>query len=234
MKKNLLTLFCLMFVNLTSYGCAIIGSGVLSSETRNLSEFNGIDLRSAANVYVTQGDKQEVRIEADDNIVPHITSEIKNNCLVISNDNDLKAKSPITIYITVKEICSIELSGSGNINGMNTLNCEHMTLRLSGSGDIRVNLDTKSLKATLAGSGNVDLKGRAAETDLRITGSGNVNAKELNSFKSAISITGSGNGSVNVQSELDVNILGSGNLYYVSKPDHIQTKVLGSGKVSEI
>jgi hypothetical protein len=78
------------------------------------------------------------------------------------------------------------------------------------------------------------MKGRASQTDIRITGSGSVNAKELNSFTSAISITGSGNGTVNVQSELEVNILGSGNLYYVSKPDHIQTKVLGTGNVKGI
>ena len=86
----------------------------------------------------------------------------------------------------------LELTGSGNIVTRSQFKCEFMNLKLSGSGDIRVMVDSKSLKANLSGSGNLDLKGSSAETDIRVSGSGNINARELNSFSSTVAISGSG------------------------------------------
>ncbi|HNP99370.1 MAG TPA: DUF2807 domain-containing protein, partial [Bacteroidia bacterium] len=82
MKKNLLTIL-FAFVSFTVFGCGIEGSGNVITETRSLTTFNGIDLRNTANVYITQGDVQEVKIEAEDNIVPLILTEVKNDELII-------------------------------------------------------------------------------------------------------------------------------------------------------
>lgn len=235
MKTKFFSLFILMCVNIASYGCAtIIGSGVLKSETRATEEFNGIELRGEANVYVTQGDVQEIRIEADDNLLSHITTTVKNGSLVIGNDADLKAKQPVSIYVTAKSFCMLELSGSGNVITMNKLKCDHMSLRLSGSGDLRANIDGKSMKAVLSGSGNMELRGSASETDIRLSGSGNVNAKELNTFSSLVNITGSGNSTIDVKNDLTVNISGSGNVYYVQDPEQITSKIAGSGMIQKI
>ena len=72
-------------------------------------------------------------------------------------DDNIKFTKPVTIYITVKDLCLIDLTGSGNIVTRSQFQCEFMSVKLSGSGDIRVMIDSKSLKANLSGSGNLDL-----------------------------------------------------------------------------
>ena len=223
MKTNILVIATTLLLNTTSYGCRIEGSGQTVTETRELETFSGIELKSSANIYVTQGDKQEVRVEAEDNLIGKITTVIKNNSLVVDADDNIRFTKPVTIYLTVKDLCLVELTGSGNIVTRSQFQCEFMNLKLSGSGDIRVMVDSKSLKANLSGSGNI-----------RISGSGNIDARELNSFRSAVAISGSGTSTVDVKNDLNVTITGSGNVFYVEEPGKISSKIIGSGEISKL
>jgi Putative auto-transporter adhesin, head GIN domain len=234
MKTNFFILSIILLFTTTTYGCWTEGSGRTVTETRELETFGGIELKSSANIYVTQGDKQEVRIEAEDNLIGKIKTTVKNNSLVVDAEDNIKFTKPVTIYITVKDLCLLELTGSGNIVTRSQFQCEFMSLKLSGSGDIRVMIDSKSLKANLSGSGNLDLKGSSSETDIRISGSGNIDARGLNSFSSAVAISGSGTSTVDVKNDLNVTITGSGNVYYVSEPGKISSKIIGSGEISKL
>lgn len=234
MKTNLLVLASILLLTTTSYGCRTEGSGKITSEVRQLESFSGIELKSAANVYVTQGDVQEVRVEAEDNLLGKINTTVKNNSLVIDDEDNIKYTKPVTIYITVKDLCLLELTGSGNIVTRSQFLCDFMNIKLSGSGDIRVMVNSKSLKANLSGSGNLVLNGSSAETDYRISGSGNINAHELNCFSSAVAISGSGTSTVDVKNDLNVTITGSGNVHYVQEPGKISSKIIGSGEISKL
>lgn len=234
MKTNLLVLASILFLTTSSYGCRTESSGRTTSEVRPLESFSGIELKSAANVYVTQGDVQEVRVEAEDNLLGKINTTVKNNSLVIDDEDNVKYTKPVTIYITVKDLCLLELTGSGNIVTRSQFLCDFMNIKLSGSGDIRVMVNSKSLKANLSGSGNLVLNGSSAETDYRISGSGNINAHELNCFSSAVAISGSGTSTVDVKNDLNVTITGSGNVHYVQEPGKISSKIIGSGEISKL
>lgn len=233
MKNSLFFLFLLL--SSMSYGCSIQGSGVSKSETRELPAFSGLELRSTANVYIVQGDNQEVRVEADDNLLQHIETSVKNEALIISSDEKrFSSKSPINIYVTVKDLCMIDLSGSGNIITRNEINCQHMKIRLSGSGDIRAILNAASLKATLSGSGNLELNGATAATDIKLSGSGNINAGGLRTFSTNILISGSGTSTVDVKNQLTVNITGSGNVFYKETPEKVRSNISGAGMIQKM
>ncbi len=234
MKTNLLVLASILLLTTTSYGCRTEGSGKITSEVRQLESFSGIELKSAANVYVTQGDVQEVRVEAEDNLLGKINTTVKNNSLVIDDEDNIKYTKQVTIYITVKDLCLLELTGSGNIVTRSQFICDFMSIKLSGSGDIRVLVNSKSLKGNLSGSGNLVLNGSSAETDYRISGSGNINARDLNCFSSAVAISGSGTSTVDVKNDLNVTITGSGNVHYVNEPSKIASKIIGSGEISKL
>lgn len=234
MKTNLLILASLILLNTSTYGCRTEGSGKTVTQVRQLETFSGIELKSAANIYVTQGDVQEVRIEAEDNLIEKISTKVKNNSLVVSDDDDIRYTKPVTIYITVTDLCLLELTGSGNIVTRSQFQCDFMNVKLSGSGDIRVMVNSKALKANLSGSGNLVLNGSSAETDYRISGSGNINARELNCFSSAVAISGSGTSTVDVKNDLNVTITGSGNVHYVHEPGKIASKIIGSGGISKL
>ena len=220
-----------------SHGCAfgIDGSGVVTTENRTVTTFTGIDLQCSANVYFMQGDEQSVKVEAEDNIISHITTEVKNDELVVSTDGkDFNTHQQINVYVTVKELCLLELSGSGNMVGKSHINCDNMTIHIGGSGDIKADVRSLTMKRKLAGSGSLEISGTATSTDIRIAGSGNVNAKNLQAMTSAVAISGSGQSTINASEILTVSISGSGDVHYIGDPQKLNTSITGSGTVSKI
>ncbi len=218
------------------HGCAfgIDGSGKVVSENRSTINFTGIELQCSANVYFSQGDEQSIVVEAEDNIISHITTDVKSNALVVGTDGkDFNTHREINVYVTVKELCLLDLAGSGNMIGRSHINCDNMTLRIAGSGNIKTDVRSLSMKVKLSGSGNLDISGASSSTDIRITGSGNVNAKNLETVISSVSISGSGKSTINVSDALNVSITGSGDVYYVREPQKIITNITGSGNVSK-
>jgi hypothetical protein len=210
------------------------GSGKLATERRDVPVFSGIELRLHADVYISQGDKQSIQIEAEENILPVIITSVKDDELLIDSDEGHRATMPVNIHITVKDLCLLELTGSGSITSLNSFNCDMLTMRLSGSGEMHSTVIANSVKATLAGSGKIDIKGLSQNSDLRITGSGSINAQNLESNDASVSISGNGACKLDVINELLVNITGIGNVYYLNEPATIRSRITGQGDVLKI
>jgi len=233
MKKNFLFIVAGM---LALNGCAfgIQGSGKVITEKRQAEKFSGIELQCAANVYFTQGNEESVTVEGEDNIVALITTTVKDGNLIIDSEKNYSSTQPVNVYVTVKELCLLELAGSGNMIGRSVINCDHMTLRLDGSGDLKLDVRSLTVKMSLSGSGNLAVNGSTTDEEVRITGSGNVDAANLKAYSGAVVITGSGITKINATDELNVSITGSGNVKYVSEPSKFVKSVTGSGTVSKI
>ena len=79
-KRILMVLLLLgtIFV-VTACGATIIkGSGNLITETRQVSNFDSIDLSGSGEVIVTQGGSESLTIETDDNVMEHVKAEVQS------------------------------------------------------------------------------------------------------------------------------------------------------------
>lgn len=205
-------------------------------EVRNLPEFSSISLSISANIYLTQGPKQEVRIEAKSDDLEEIETKVKNGQLHIKTDSWTSNIGNVNIYITMKELDGIEVAGSGNIYGKGSFVTDHIELEVAGSG----NMEFKDIKANkmiiaIAGSGDVFVAGNSIAKShvVKIAGSGDVNAKGFEADDVKVNIAGSGDCYVNARKSLEVNIAGSGDVYYRGDP-RVEENVVGSGDVERI
>jgi len=207
--------------------------------TRNVGAFEGVNLSVSANLYLTQGNTSSVVIEGSDDAVEHIETTVKNGVLVIRQDNDWKwwknwNNKNVSIYITNPTFEQVSVSGSGNIEGENTLQSRSMSIGVSGSGKVNLDIKAVELDSKISGSGNMNLRGTARNTQLHISGSGNLNAEELASENCEVRISGSGNCRVQVDNSLDSRVSGSGNVYYKGNPEKLSNHSSGSGSIKKI
>ena len=234
MKTKITSLLILILITFQATACNTKSTTATSGETRTLENFNDIDLVCSAIVHLTQGDVQEVRIEAAPEDLEHIITEVKSDALTIRVEENYKTTGTIEVYISVKDLSSLDLAGSGKFIFESMFKTDEMAITVSGSGKVNAMIDIKTLSLNITGSGDITAKGRAAEAKIRISGSGDVDGRELQTFTSSVNITGSGTTTVDVNNELTVNIVGSGNVYYVSDPERINSKIYGSGKLEKI
>ena len=209
-------------------------SGEIISKSYNVSNFEKINLLGRGDIFLTQGTEYSVEIKADKNIIENLDVEVQENTLKIGDTGFLLFNiNPIKIYVTMPEVTSVRISGSGNIQNQNIINSQDLSLIIDGSGKINMNLNVERLNTNILGSGSATYLGTADKHIIRIDGSGSIKAFDLTNKITKINIMGSGSTQVSPQDNLDVKISGSGSVKYMGSPI-IDQSISGSGSVKKI
>jgi hypothetical protein len=237
MKKLLIALFAIISLNSFAQPWETIkGNGQLKKETREVSDFTSLLSKGSMNVQITYGNSNNIQIEADENLLPYIETKVESGKLIIQSKKNvnLKSKSKMVVYVSMTKINSLQLSGSGNIDGEGAFtNSGKTDIAISGSGNIKLKFDSfGDLDLSLSGSGNMDLKGAATNNiTAAVSGSGNIECSDISSNDVDARISGSGNIKVYANKSIDAKISGSGNVFYRGSASNISSKTAGSGKV---
>jgi len=239
--KNLKLLVAVLFATVSLNSCILDddnifgcerGQGPVVTRVLDLEPFTSINLQFSDDVVIKQGPEQFVEVEGQENMIDELRLNVSNNNWNIRYEDCVSRHEKLTIYITIPDIESLHLSGSGDITGDGLLSGDNIDLRISGSGDMKLDLDYDQVKAKIDGSGDMDLDGECQELDLTISGSGDFHAFGMESQFCDVNISGSGNTEVWVTDELDVTISGSGDVYYIGNPS-IDVSISGSGKLKD-
>jgi hypothetical protein len=237
MKKShiIILLLSLSFAGCTKFFSSVFenysGNGVITSEVRPSDKFQSIKLEGAYDVTITQGPTSQVRIETDKNLLPHITTSVSNGKLTVSSEGNLQPTKNINVFITSPNYHSIEVEGSSDVRSTSTISSDELSLLLEGSGSFALGVEAKTLKSDIEGSGTITLTGSAQDHSMEIDGSGDLHSDSLVVNTAKINISGSGDASLNVLSQLDASINGSGGVRYRGPVTNVHTSISGSGSV---
>ncbi|MGZ3927169.1 MAG: head GIN domain-containing protein [Mucilaginibacter sp.] len=213
--------------------------GVAKIEDRHLSGFNAVSLGGSFDVYITQGSTESVKVEAPDNVIDHIITEVSGGVLKIYNKHDdgfhwgdlFGSHKKMAIYVTAKDLNSISVSGSGDIFFKEGIHTNSLKLRVSGSGDMTGRVDVKTLETSISGSGDIKISGRADNSTVSVGGSGDFSGRGLVTINTAVRVTGSGDASVNASSKVDASVSGSGDIKYTGGAKNVSSSKSGSGDI---
>jgi hypothetical protein len=189
---------------------AVSGSGSVVLEERDVSGFSDIELRGSGDLVVDVGTIESLTIEADDNLLALISTEVRGSSLVIENEQSMSPSTDIVYRIEAIDFDGVSIAGRAEV--------------------VAPNVDCDTFSVSVAGSGSFDLDGSCDVLDVDIAGSGNVDADGLLVERADVSITGSGDVVVNASDELDVSITGSGDVVYLGDPA-TDIDIQGSGVV---
>jgi hypothetical protein len=200
------------------FGPGESGSGVVKSETREVSDFHAIEVDYPAQVMITQGKAVSVKVEAEDNVLPGLITQVQNGTLKISyKSKDGKHVNPTKvakITIVVKNLDDVQFSSAGELT-INGLKTDDLNFGLDGAGKVTINEVTiKNLKLDLSGAGSLNADGTADNLDLNISGFGNFNGTDLHSKTASVDISGAGSATVWVDDTLDATVSGAGSVDY--------------------
>jgi hypothetical protein len=207
------------------------GSGVVVSESREVSGFDEIVLQGSGIVRVEVTGTDSLTIEAEENLLDYLTSDVDNGRLELGSNRSISPTEQIVYTITASSLQALDVFGSGEITATG-LTGDVLEVEVSGSGSIEVpDLEANSISADISGSGDVELSGTAGNLDLSISGSGRFRGDALVTQSADVEVSGSGDAIVNVTDELDASVSGSGNVEYLGDPS-VNASTTGSGDVS--
>jgi hypothetical protein len=231
MKKTVNSLMIAVIL-IAATACSFGQSSV--KETRDVSDFDGINFGIAGNLYIKIGSRYQVTVEASDRYIEDIETVVRNNKLYIRKDNNRWFNNEkADVYVTLPELKLLGVSGSGRAEVEGELRTDMLNLSVSGSGRILIpELNSDDMKCSISGSGSISIdNGKVSNADLSISGSGSYRGDDLSISDFQAGISGSGSCTCKVTESLRASISGSGNIYYSGKPPKIDVRSSGSGHV---
>lgn len=225
---------CIDSANWMAHGLgwrSVKGSGNVTTEARSVSGFDRVSVMGSGELTLVQGDDEGLTIEADDNLLPVIVSEVRGGHLKIGPENvNVRPSSPIRYQLRFKDLTELHLSGSVRAEA-DAIKTDRLALHISGSGRVQVpKLEAGTLSTHISGSGSATAAGQVGRQEIRISGSGNHHAPELQSHRADVHISGSGDASLWVDEILAAHISGSGRVEYRGSP-RIESHISGSGRI---
>lgn len=191
----------------------VIGSGNSKTEKRVVADFNAIEIGCYGSVNIVGQEKESLEISVDDNILPVISTEVKDHILSIKTIKNISPKSKLQINVTTPMLEKMVLSGAGEVS-------------LS-------KIKSNRLSVTVSGAGKIDISGEVKEFSANLSGAGYINAKELHAENANVSSSGAGAMEVFASEVLAVNISGAGNVNYYGNPKTVNKNISGIGSINQ-
>jgi hypothetical protein len=210
--KKLFVISLVSILSLTSCNWhRIRGNGSIKTETRDVAAFEAIACDGGYEVLINCQEKQSLAIETDENLLPHIKTEVHNKTLHIDTKGSLFPTQKIRIVVSVPNITEFTSDGSTD-------------------GDIN-NINNSAFDIGIHGSGKLHVSGKSGTVHINTSGSSKIDATSLISENSDIQINGSGNIQVYATNSIGVQINGSGTVKYKGEPKSVNQQINGSGKI---
>jgi hypothetical protein len=205
------------------------------TESREVSGFDGVSHTGIGRVTITQGDMESLTIEADDNLLEHITSEVKNGTLELGFNENVRfdSTSSITFAVGVKDIVELASTGIGLIE-IDELGTEKLRILKTGTGSISIGtLTANDLMINADGTGDIELAGTVVKQELDLKGTGDYDSPDLESQTASVQVTGTGSVVLWVLDVLDVEIVGISKVSYYGSPN-VTESITGTGSLTSL
>lgn len=196
---------------ISSGGDLVAGKGPLKAEERQTAAYRGIVLEAPVLMAYAAGKAPAMRVTAQANILPLVTTEVKGGRLVVGLKKSIRVDHPIRIEAAGPSLETIALPGSGE-------------LQVTGQTGRKLDLD-------ISGSGSVALAGQVDSLAIDISGSGDVAAAALAAREAKVDVSGSGTVAVHATAAVAIDLSGSGDITVTGKPRQRSVEKSGAGEV---
>ncbi len=243
MKKQILLCIFLLFLlscKKENMCDCIKSTGKIKFQERIVGDFSNIWLEDNINIILKPDTINKITIEAGENLLKLIHTEIKNNYLYITNENRCnwvrKFDIPINAYISLKKLDTISYWGSGNISCTDTLKNAIFQIDVhDGSGTVDLTINTYESRLKIhTGPPTLNIDGITKSSIVYQFGTGIINAKNLISEYTYLKNFGTNDCYIYVTKELEAKINDIGNVYYKGNPYSIKTEYTSTGKLIKI
>jgi hypothetical protein len=136
--KNWLRLMAMLFVtfSLSAYNCPAqeAGNGNVVKEERKVTDFKAVTVSSGINLLISQGSTEKVVVEAEEDLMPHIKTEVSGEVLRIGIKGNLgifHSFKRINVYVTAKELKALEASSGSRLKTENKIQAGNLKISSS-------------------------------------------------------------------------------------------------------
>lgn len=189
--------------------------GPLATESREVDDFDSIEMEGAARLEITIGEKESVTVEARQEVIDRVKTDVHGDTLHIrSKPKDwfiVDGRPRVTVRITLPELDSLKIEGGNDVR-IAGFDGGDTRIRAGGAAHIKATGELDELTVHMAGAGHADLSGLIAN-------------------EAKVTVDGVGSVYVHPKESLDATMNGVGAILYSGNPREVNTRMNGLGTI---
>lgn len=211
----------------------IKGSNNVVSESRNISSnFESIKVAQGITVYLTQENATEVNVEADDNIIDLLITEVKNNELKIYFEKNVYKAKARNVYLTTKDISQIRTSSGAQVITENTIHTNTLNLDSSSGSSIKIHIKANNVNSETSSGSNIKIEGETTILTAKSSSGSSIKAQNLTTTNASVKASSGSNIYVNTSKQLTAKASSGGYINYKGEPTNVNKNTSSGGSVS--
>jgi hypothetical protein len=235
-KIIIITMIILLFSSCkydVDWGDGIDGTGNVTVEKREVNDvFTKVKVERGLEVVISQSELKKIEVEADQNLLEHISTKVENGVLIITSDESIDSSESLIVRVQMPVIEGLTSTSGSKITVGTTLKGTSIRLDSSSGSEIEAILEYDEVRSTSSSGSSITLSGIALKLFTDASSGSDITAKSLeaNTVKSEAS-SGS-TSTVNALQELTVSASSGASIKSVSKPEIINKDESSGGSVS--
>jgi hypothetical protein len=196
-----------------------------SRQTRSVGEFHGISVSSGIDLYLTQKNIQEVKVEADEEDMDNLVTRVEGGMLKIymkeksgSWFNLGWSHSTRKVYVSFKTLDKLEASAGSDVESQSVLNLNNLVLNVSSGSDVRLELNADQVNVSTSSGSDIKLKGKANYLQADASSAGDIDATDFQTKKCNASASSGSDIRVYASEQLDANASSGADIAYWGNP----------------
>ncbi|MEP6711210.1 MAG: head GIN domain-containing protein [Ferruginibacter sp.] len=191
------------------------GSGNIVTEKRSTSAFTGVNASGGFEIEIKNGPVEQVTVEADDNIIKDIETNVSDGQLKIRVRTNNLHDAHLKVFITAPQINKITASAGADITVKDELrSSDEINLQASSGSKIITALDAPSVSADASSAGDIEVSGRTKTFNVESSSGSSVKASQLLSENTIATASSGATANVHASVSLQANASSGGNINY--------------------
>ena len=123
----------------------IKGSKVVTTSTKEIKSFNAIEIEDNLEINLEKGDKNEIKIEADDNLHDIINLNVQDEILIISTSKEAQSFKKLAIKITyTNDLNLVTTKDESVVNAIQEIILDNITFKTFDRSKLFLNVNSKN------------------------------------------------------------------------------------------
>lgn len=210
----------------------ISGNKIVKTQDRKVTSFHAIKVSGGIDVELSQGNELKLKIEADENLIALIRTEVKDGVLNIFHTENIRDSKILKVHLTFQKLDEIKASGGCDIVSKQKLSFSTLQTDLSGGCDMNLSCKADKLVCNHSGGCDAILSGEAETGNFNVSGGCDVKASDLHLKNCTVDASGGSDVAVNATGELTMKASGASDITYQGNPAKIIKSAHGASEIN--
>nr|WP_320118578.1 head GIN domain-containing protein [uncultured Marinifilum sp.] len=208
------------------------GNGNVQKQDREVASFSKISSSSGVDVYLRQGDKESVTVEADENLLDYIVTRVKGDELIIKTSESIRRAKELNVYVTIVNVNEINVSSGSDLESQNLIKAGTLDISVSSGADAKLELQGENVSCSVSSGADANLSGTTNSFYGKASSGSDLRANNLKAKFCKAKASSGGDVSVYASESIEADASSGGDVSYYGNPTKINVSNSSGGDVN--